>query len=196
MSSLIPDTIWLEGRPADVTLTPSIYWLSKHPAVQRLRTLRNEECSAEASRLADLGHQIDHAIMVWHWPPDITMYARLTAGYGWVPAANQNPIMGPVNFPGNVYDPNDPPPGSIKVSVDAKDYPPFEVPAPPPPVTAATFVGKRLYGNVYTYGPASISAGKYTVQHGQIVTQDNQEFTAKFVFGLFGPSLEYHLGEG
>ena len=76
--------------------------------------------------LAPLGLAIDVPIMIWGWDPYTTMTVRKAQGFTWVPAAHQEPVrvMPGLSFPGlPSYDPDHPPAGSIKVSVDLVDYP-------------------------------------------------------------------------
>jgi hypothetical protein len=103
--------------------------------------------------LATRGFTVDVPIMVWKWDPWKVMRLREQYGYTWVPSALQAPIQEPPGFnvPGlTPYDPNNPPTGSIKVSTNIADYPPFNPPAPPPlPVTVTDWVGGLNFGNTY-----------------------------------------------
>lgn len=98
------------------------YWAMQPPEVQVLRTIESEaERVRKAQELARQGFAVDVPIMVWQWDPLMTMRAREAAGYSWVPGANGQPIeLGPgIAFPGlRPYDPNNPPPGSIRVSTE------------------------------------------------------------------------------
>lgn len=104
-------------------MTPTdAYWAEQPPAIQALRTMPDDERFAAAQELAKQGYSIDVPIMVWGWDPLTTMTIRQNDGYTWVPSALQpNTTIGPGivnvwNLPS--YDPNHPPPGSIKVSTD------------------------------------------------------------------------------
>ncbi|MBZ5602098.1 MAG: hypothetical protein LAO79_07320 [Acidobacteriia bacterium] len=104
-------------------MTPTdAYWADQPAAVQALRDCPNDEKFSMAQDLAKQGYAIDMPIMVWGWDPLVTMTLRQQEGYTWVPSAFQPNIpIGPGitnvwNLPG--YDPNNPPPGSIKVSTD------------------------------------------------------------------------------
>jgi hypothetical protein len=69
-----------------------------------------------AQKLADQGYSIDNAIMVHRWDPLGTMQIRQMYGYTWFPGYN---YRGNCPVPGSeLYDPNNPPPGSIKVTTD------------------------------------------------------------------------------
>ena len=97
------------------------YWAMQPLAVQALRNMPDAERGQAAQELANEGYTIDVPIMVWGWDPLATMVQRQIDGYTWVPSANQASIpAGPgIDFPGRPsYDPNNPPPGSIKVSTD------------------------------------------------------------------------------
>ena len=97
------------------------YWAQFPPEVQKLRTIQDPTArEAEASRLAAAGNTIDFLTMVWGWHPVAAMKIRRESGWTWVPAMGQAPAQTPgVHFAGRAdYDPNHPPPGSIKVSLD------------------------------------------------------------------------------
>lgn len=116
------------------------YWASKSPeinamfaAVQANPVNWNQICFAVASSLAAQGRTtavdlVDIPIMGWLWDPLNTMQLRLNYGYAWVPSALTPPVE---IAPGIVvagqpsYNPNDPPPLSIKVSVTLTDYPAY-----------------------------------------------------------------------
>jgi hypothetical protein len=97
-----------------------VYWAAQPPAVQALRNIPDEATRyAEAKKLAENGYVIDGAIMVALSDPLKTMQVRQELGYTWVPSLLQPPVEVPpgVNFPWlKNYDPNNPPPGSIKVT--------------------------------------------------------------------------------
>ena len=83
--------------------------------------------------------------MIWGWSAYKVMTQRIAYGYTWTPSALMPPVqMAPgISQPGSIpYDPNSPPPGAIKVSLDPVDYPPFAPPAPPtPPPHTLSLVG-------------------------------------------------------
>ncbi len=76
------------------------------------------------------------------------------------------------------YNPNPPfPPRSIKVSVDAADYPPF---SPVPPVEKKPVVGEGFLtnnGQVFLAGPG---ANMSTLSEGQVVEQNGQKYIAHY----------------
>jgi hypothetical protein len=112
--------------PADVVdkskMTPDdAYWAEQPPAVQALRGMAPEDVGQAAMALAKQGYTIDVPIMVWQWDPLTTMVERQNYGYTWVPSGLGTPVTLPpgLSFPGLAsYDPNSPPPGSIKVTTD------------------------------------------------------------------------------
>ncbi len=177
------------------TLTPDIYWAHQPPAVRALRTMASGEVGVAAKMLADQGYTIDVPIMVYQWDPVTVMGLRQQMGYTWVPSGNQAniPVVPGLSVPGlPVYDPNHPPAGSIKVSIDAKDYPSFDPPAPPPPPPSTALVGPRIWANVFTYGPGAKDAkGNFLVSDGQVVTQDGVMYTAQRGTGLMGETLYF-----
>lgn len=170
-----------------VTLTDDIYWAAQPTPVQALRNMDTAtgNRAALAMKLAQQGFTIDVPIMVWNWDPVITMALRAQYGYTWVPSALQPPIPLPpgLSFPGlPAYDANHPPAGSIRVSVNAADYPPFDPPPPPLP-QANNVVGPRNFGNYYYPGPGAMG-----LADGAVVTQNGVQYTYHLVAGLMGPS--------
>jgi hypothetical protein len=94
------------------------YWASQPKAVQALRTCDDpDERSGMAAQLAASGYKIDVPIMVWGWDPSKVTDLRKSFGYTWVPAATQAPVQAApgITWPGALYDPNNPPEGSIMV---------------------------------------------------------------------------------
>jgi len=116
----------------------SAYWAATSPSVRALKDMENQqERALKAFEQATRGFVVDVPIMVWGWSPYLVMKMRQDYGYTWVPSALQSPVsMAPgLCVPGAVpYDPANPPAGSVKVSLDIADYPPFDPPAPPQPV--------------------------------------------------------------
>lgn len=180
------------------TLTPNIYWAAQPPAVRALRGMDPTLVGIAAKKLADQGYIVDVYIMVYQYDAVTAMGIRQNNGFTWVPSADQPniPTMPGCSVPGLPnYDPNNPPAGSIKVSLNAVDYPPFDPPPPPAPPAATNVVGIFEYGNVYSFGPgAKDSTGKWTVVDGQVVTQNGVKYTAHLsVNGLMGDTLDFTI---
>jgi|SRR5579862_1814037 len=100
-------------------MTPDdAYWASQPAAVQALRDMPADQRYYAAQELALQGYAIDVPIMVNGLDPLATMMQRQADGYTWVPSALQANIpVGPgISWPGPVYDPNNPPAGSILVT--------------------------------------------------------------------------------
>lgn len=135
------------------------YWAHQPPEVRALRDISDaDQRLSRASELAMKGFTIDVPIMAWGFDPYYTMKMRRDYGFTWVPSALQSPIsVAPgLTVPGaQPYNPDAPPPGSIKVSLDLADYPPFEPPAPvaPPPAQSGSPVGDQSLGNIYHAQP-------------------------------------------
>lgn len=149
------------------------YWASQPPEVQALQTIDPAQRAAQAATLAKNGFIIDVPIMVWGWDAYLVMTMRAQMGYTWVPSALQPPIsIAPgLTVPGVVpYDPSNPPPGSIKVSINIADYPPFAPPAPATPQNPAPTdpVGVQTIGSIYTSvpGDAYPNGATYTDSRG------------------------------
>lgn len=103
------------------------YWNAQPKPVRDMRNLSGAALENAARNLAAVGYKIDVPIMVWGFDPLATMVQRQIDGYTWVPSGLQDSIpIGPgLTFPGRpIYDPENPPEGSIKVSTDPADYPP------------------------------------------------------------------------
>ena len=130
-----------------------LYWAHQPPEVRALRDNTTDQ-TARMNRALDLalkGFEIDLPIMGYiDTDPYTTMRIRQLYGYTWVPAALQPQVMVAPGLRINTqaaYDPNNPPAGSIKVSLEESDYPPFDPPKPPPPppVQPSSFVGDFIY---------------------------------------------------
>ena len=140
---------------------------------------------ARAAQLAQQGFPVDVPIMVWGWDPYLCMLYRQQFGYTWVPSALQPPVtvapgLGAVgNLP--AYDPNHPPAGSILVSTNPANYPPFDPPAPVPPPAAITDpVGAQSVGNLY------LSVAGETYPDGAKFTDARGTFSKHVVVTPFG----------
>jgi hypothetical protein len=140
-----------------------IYWAAKHPAVRALRDMQPgpqedaidllQRRIAEGFKLASEGHILDKDIDIQFADvtsaPWLFMQQRAALGYTWVPSALQPNIgMAPgVTGPqAPAYDADNPPRGSIKVSVYPADYPPFD---PPKPITPAPSDQSPVSGEIY-----------------------------------------------
>ncbi len=141
--------------------------------------------ATQAAQLAANGFTIDVPIMVWGWDAYLVMTMRQQFGYTWVPSALQPPVtIAPgAAQPGVVaYDPLHPPAGSIKVSTNIQDYPPF-TPAPQPvPQTPAGDdpVGLQSVGDIYLSVPGE------TYADGATYTDSRGTFQKHMVVTPFG----------
>lgn len=161
-------------------LTADIYWNSLDLKARALRSLEPQARFDLAVELAKQGYRIDRAIMLDQamLPQDV-MAVRLANGFTWVPAANQPniPTMPGDDMPGQTpYDPAHPPAGSIPVSVDAADYPPFGGEQPTPvakPSVGESFVTAK--GHIFLPG---IGLNQNLIAEGQTVTQDSVAYLA------------------
>ncbi len=197
-SPFLPSTVVnpYNGQTVAVTVTSDVIWASYPVAVQQLRGTMN---LAQAEALAKLGVCIDNSIMVYNWDAALTQFLRFQYGYTWVPCGNQpNVTLAPfLSFPGVApYNPNAPPAGSIKVSVNAADYQPAVPPAPVVvPIVATNIVGNAVGdGKTFFGGPgAMINSFTPAVSDGQIVTQGGVRYQAHVVRGLMGISVTFTL---
>src|SRR5579872_7409002 len=116
------------------------YWASEPPELQALPAIDDmSQRTLRAAALAAKGFIVDVPIMLWGWDPYLVMTMRANFGYTWVPSALQPNIAAApgVTQPGTAaYDRMHPPAGSIKVSTNIADYPPFQTPAASPQLAA------------------------------------------------------------
>lgn len=149
------------------------YWASQPPEIRALLVYAESDRKIRAADLASKGFVIDVPIMVWGWDAYLAMKLRSDFGFTWVPSALQpNVTVAPGISPlaGQVaYDPAHPPAGSIKVSLDLADYPPFPTPSQPTSAPASTaLVGPQSIGNLYlsVVGDTSPDGTKFTDSRG------------------------------
>ncbi len=137
-------------------LTQEIYRASRPDALQPLfdMTGGGPERQALAQKLEDDGYVIDKGIDVYGWAADLVMAERLHLGLKTAPAANENL------------------PGSIKVSIDAADYPPIHPAAAPIPPVTATVGAESPTPGVYTWTPADFDG------HGKPIFPEGAHQTA------------------
>jgi hypothetical protein len=162
------------------------YWASQPPEVRALPGIADpNQHAARAAELATKGFTIDVPIMVWDWDAYLVMKMRSDFGYTWVPSALQPPVsIAPgLAQPGAVaYDPLHPPPGSIHVSTNIQDYPPFNPPSPTATQTPAGEdpVGLQSLGSIYLSIPGE------TYQDGAKFTDRRGTFLKHVVVTPFG----------
>lgn len=174
-----------------------IYWNAQPAEVRALRYMTGDARAQAAYQLALRGFLIDVPIMANNWDPLKTMTQRQVDGYAWVPSGLQPNIpLGPgLTFPGlPAYDGGNPPPGSIKVSIDPADYPSQIPPAPVLPDPNERPVGASM-GNIFPYkqtdGTVMMLPGFFPAYGssrpavGTIISQDG----VRYVFGFIGGSL-------
>jgi hypothetical protein len=153
------------------------YWASQPPEVRALPGVTDSgQRATRGAELASKGFLIDVPIMVWGWDAYLVMKMRSDYGYTWVPSALQPPVsIAPgVSVTGAVpYDAAHPPSGSIHVSTNAQDYPPFNLPAQLTPQTPAgdNPVGLQSVGSLYLSVPGETyqDEAKFTDARGTFV---------------------------
>jgi hypothetical protein len=168
------------------------YWASQPMEIQTLHNSGNPalNLTAEYGRLATTGFVIDKTIMIDGMDPWKVMNLRAFYGFTWVPNALQPPVqLAPgLGMPGAVtYDARNPPPGSIKVSTDLADYPPFLKPVPVPGPSTTPIVGVQSWGNIYLTVPGDTSPG------GTVFTDSRGTFVKRVVNAIFGQSSYWEL---
>jgi len=164
------------------------YWASQPPEIRALPGIASQDDRvSSAANLAARGFTIDVPIMVWSWDAYLVMKLRADGGYSWVPSALQQAVtIAPgLGAPGAVpYDPNNPPAGAIKVSLNLGDYPPYPAPAAPSTATAPSSdpVGAQSIGNIYLTTPGDTYAA------GAQVTDSRGTFQKVVTITPFGRS--------
>lgn len=148
------------------------YWLSKPPAVRSLRDmpLGLPERANEGVRLAHLGYIVDRLIDVDGAEPYATMRAREEFGMTWSPSLLMQSVV--LVGPTANYAPSPAPAGSVVVSSDAKNYPPYEVPAPPSPIDPPKVpVWRHNIGSLWfaAVGDKSANGTQYKDERGTFV---------------------------
>lgn len=181
------------------------YWAAQPPEVRALAAMprtSEEEIRARidaADDLARKGFIIDADIHGYGYDPYTNMVRMRDHGYTWYPARFQTPNYdqapgvsmpsGVVGWPNRPYNPHAPMPGSIKVSLDPADYPPFDsAPAPPPPVpqgVPGAFTGPKTRGLLV--GDNSPAGVKWTDR----VT--GQVWVKRWYANPFGGSVQWEL---
>lgn len=171
-----------------------MYWAHQPPEV---RAQRGNMDSSEAATLAMKGYAIDVPIMVWGWSAYNVMSLRQSYGFTWVPSALQPPLAnGPgVTLPNQEpYDPKNPPAGSIKVSLDPTDYPPFvETPTNAPAVDYDAMIGLPVLGIPNYFYIAAPVPGLVDGQDVQTKTKGRYRFHRVGQPGPFGVSYAQYF---
>jgi hypothetical protein len=173
-----PPQFVVAGSPEDIAFF-NAYWAHQPPAVRALQGQTDSAARQDlAEDLATHGYTIDGPIMVWGMDPLICMQLRQYYGYTWVNNALQNviSIVPGLNYPtGTPYNPDAPPAGSILVSTNIADYPPYSPgpgPQPGPPAPAGKDpVGAQVVGNIYLTIPGDLTpvGASYTDARGTFV---------------------------
>lgn len=161
------------------------YWAAQTPEVRALGAIDDlAQRIKRGAELATKGFTVDVPVMVWGWDPYLVMKMRSDFGYTWVPSALQPAVtIAPgISQPGTIsYDPSRPPAGSIRVSTNIADYPPFDPPVPPPPHPAQDGpVGLQNLGTLYYSVPGEV------YPDGAQFTDTRGTFLKHVVFTPFG----------
>lgn len=184
----------------NITLTADIYWKHQPKEIRALQKLGMEAVDRWKT-LALAGFQIDTQCMIYGWDPALVMAMRMSYGYVWYPSLLNASVVNPPgfkqadpNFP--TYDPTNPPPGAIIVSIDARDYPeaPDLIAADE---AAALAAGQRIGPFLFTdvqgfdiYANAPATSG---VSPASVVTlSDGRTFDLIYTPGPFGFSIPHY----
>lgn len=182
----------------NITLTEDIYWNSKDPKVQALRNTPFEQRETLASQLSADGFIIDRPIMLWGWSAVQVMAYRAQLGYTWCPNAYQPNLIDPlqtgvVPIGQTATDMTKPWPNSIKVSVDASDYPPA-IPIVVPPLPNPVFAVGQRNGNLFQANISAVTSnGQFLLKDGQSYVQEGVTYIFHVINTPFGPSINFTL---
>ncbi len=180
----------------------AIYWAAQPTPVQKLNSMTTSDLTERmaredlAAQLARQGYVIDTEVMAFGWGPFDVMHRREQQGWTWYPSLLQPipRIIPGINMPGiDTYDPQNPPAGSIKVSIDPAVYPAFNPPAAPPaaPPHITNPVGACSIGNIYYNVPG---VGNYV--NGDQFIDNRGTFHLHVNQGPFGPNVWWEIAAG
>jgi hypothetical protein len=187
-------TRWLNG-PAAV-IPPNTSTANELAIVAQAQSA-GDALLQTALGLVQQGYVVDYQIHVQGGDPYGTMLDRQKWGYTWWPSlgemANFTVAPGLSEPDETPYNPNNPPSGSIKVSVNLADYPPYPVPAAPTTGTAAASpIGALLVAATATtpavYDAVAGLCGSYI--DGEVVSIGGTPYTFSRK-SLFGKELWY-----
>lgn len=157
------------------------YWASFPPAIRQTFSPENEEPyetrKAKALAFAQQGYKLDTFIMLMKQDPYITMRLLQQFGFSSVPALGEEPVTLPPSLggPSNA--------GSIKVSLNLADYPPYPVPVVPP-ASARMPVGPLLTGKTYV----ALMPESHVFANGESVQFGDKKYVFSFP-SIFAPPL-------
>lgn len=170
----------------NVTLTQEIYVKSRPPEVRDLIAMPDPVArAAKAQELIAAGFVLCKEIDIWGMDAAKMMFTWAQLELPWVPNAAQPGLVNPLKIgPGPSTDMSKPWPNSIKVSVDAKDYPEHD------PAVAPT--EESLMGIIYqdgTRAATSAALDKYArgaLRIGDVRKQDGKEWVFSGLPWAFG----------
>ncbi len=161
---------------------PSVQAVMKMPVGNSAELTAREQAAVAA---AQKGALIDGEIVGWGFDAFQTMLKYQSYGYTWINNILQPAPLPPgLSFPGfPAYDSNNPPAGSIKVSLNLADYPPYPVPAVAPPAAPIYYIGPLIPFQINEYETWDSQPNGFTVttSAGTFVK------TRQIVDGPFGP---------
>jgi hypothetical protein len=172
-----------------VTLTQEIYELSRPPEVRALIAMPDPVARrAKADELAASGVVLCAEIDAWGGEADLWMATWAKMGLTWWPSYGQPMLVvaGGIQQQITKIDVAHPWPNSIRVSVDAKDYPPHD-PAVVPPKELLVGSPQNADGTWPITSPTLSAIGEGSLHVGQTVPQDGKRFKLASIMGGWGP---------
>ena len=174
------------------------YIASKPLEVQALFSMGSDEARAAKGQELAYKYLLCKRIDINNGDPWTVMLTWLDLGYTWMPSALQDPLTvapGLNDQHDPPYDPLNPRPGSIKVSIDLDDYPPFVKPVvkPPDPTLSLSPVGALLHDKVYSNKPWDhYPDGAVTGQNG-VPADSRGVFTKQLIPNPFYAAAVWNL---
>lgn len=172
------------------------YWANKPPPVRALNLMDPDTPRMDAAYdLVMKGYNIFAEVDADGWDAWTVMSNLSRYGYTWYPNMVQVDRQTKIEIaPGIMvptianYDPLHPPPGSIKISLDLSDYPPFDPPKPPPPTDAHTLmspVGQQLHDIYYAEQPWDKTVEGAVTGEGGVPADSRGKFKKVYTASLF-----------
>ncbi len=159
----------------------SAYWMSFPPIIRSTFDPASEEAyearKAKAVAFSQQGYKIDTFIMLMKQDPYVTMRLLQQMGFKSVPALGEEPVTLPPSLGGPSSA------GSIKISLDLADYPPYPVPVVPP-TAARSPLGPLLTGSQFI----ALMPESHTYANGESATFEGKRYTFSFP-SIFGQPL-------
>lgn len=172
----------------NVTLTQDLYIKSRHDEVQVLFKIADPAARVvQAQALAAKGFIICNEIDALGGSAPLVMFMYAQMGLTWFPSMLQPPLVvaGGIEQQISKIDVNNPPKGSILVSVDANapQYAPFDAVVTPPPMP---LVGYAYGDGTYAPTAAALEAEMQgQLYNGKVISENGKQWEYHILAGGF-----------